>query len=122
MVDIENAIVEDITDTLGDAPTLHELAEGETETLKIKYVKSNRRDFEGIAVSFHFGSAATEVVEAVEEIVEPQLDKRKFRVPTSGVPKYKQNKTWTIGTVDVDSEGCVVDHEMNEDYLKPSER
>ena len=117
-----DALVDEIGSLLGDAPRLHELDSDETAALKIQYVKSNRRDFEGFAISFHFGSAPGEIVERLEELIEPRLDKRKFKIPTEGVPRYKQNKSWTIGVVEVDNDGEIVDYTLNREYLKPTEQ
>lgn len=116
-----DSLTNEITTHLGDAPVLHELDDGETARLKIKYVKSNRGHMEGVAVSFHFGTTASEVVDEIEALIEDRLDKRKFRVSTDQ-PKYKQTETWTLGYVDVDNEGNVVEYELDDQYLKPTEK
>lgn len=72
-----------------------------------------------VSVSFHFGTGTTETVEEVGDIVEPLLDKRKFRVDTSK-PKCRQGQTWTVGSVEVDKDGNIVEYEINDEYLKPS--
>lgn len=112
-------LVNDIANTIGDAPSPNNLEKGETVRLKIGYLKSNRRDAEGVTISFHFGDGSTETYEKVVDIVESRLDKRKFRV-SKDQPRYKQTKSWDVGWVDIDTNGNVVEYEIDNQYLKPS--
>lgn len=114
-------LVSGIASGLSDAPKLRELEDGEAARLKLGYMKSKRRETEGVTVGFHFGNGTAETVNAVADAVEPLLDKRKFRVSTDQ-PKYRQAKSWDIGWVDVDAEGSIVDYEIKSDYLKPTEQ
>jgi len=109
-----------ISARIEDAPALHELDDGETIKLKIKYIKSAMRDTEGVGMSFFFGNGSSETIETVADCVEPLLDKRKFKI-SDDQPKYKQNKTWEVGIVEIDKSGSIVDYELNTDYLKPTE-
>ena len=112
-------LVNGISGVFSNAPKIHDLEDGETARLKIGYMKSIQRDTEGATVSFHFGSVET--TEKICDIIEPKLDKRKFKVSTNQ-PKYKQNKSWTVGWVDVDNNGNIVEYNIKEEYLKPKER
>jgi len=116
----EQDIANSIAGRLGNAPKLHELDDGETARLSIRYVKSKRK-LDGVAVSFHFGTGTSETVEEIADIVEPQLDKRKFRV-SEDQPLYKQNDSWDIGWVEVDNQGDVVAYDIDTAYLKPTEQ
>jgi hypothetical protein len=115
----ENQIVDEVAGVFSAAPKLHSLADGETARLEIGYFKSPPRDTEGATVSFHLGGGETTV--KIVEVVEPQLDKRKFRVDRDK-PRYKQKGSWDIGWVEVNREGEIVEYEIKEEYLKPTEQ
>ena len=112
-------LVDDISSVFVDAPKLHKLENNKTARLKIGYMKSLAREEEGVTVGFHFGSVET--TQKICDIIEPKLDKRKFKVSTNQ-PKYKQNKSWTVGWVDVDNNGNIVEYNIKEEYLKPKKR
>jgi len=119
MSDQSEQLVNDIAGSIADAPKLHELNSDETVTLEIGYFKRPPADSEGVTISFHFGQG--NALDQITDLVEPRLDKRKFRVSTDQ-PRYKQAKSWDIGWVEVDKEGLVVDYHIEDEYLKPSEQ
>lgn len=118
MSDPTEKMANDVAKGIENAPVLHELDDDESVELSLNYVKGSTFG-EGLTIGFHLSNHNVENLhKAVTGVVEPKLDKRTFRVAED----RRGGKSWKIGTIEINKSGELVDYEIDEQYLKPTER
>lgn len=110
MTDEAEQLVEDVASFIEAIPSTSDLDDDEEYELRMSLFCGRRGKRKGVATQAVFGTGP-KVAEWVHENVEPLIDMR----------KAKQNQSINIGTVTIMGTGEVVDFDVDEKYLKPSE-
>lgn len=103
-------LADSITDTLMGIPSLTEYDDDEVLEIPIRLIHVTRRDKTMVGTKAVYGT--TKVAEKVVDTVEPVVDMRKAR----------SGKSIEIGTVEVYGDGTVKNIDIEEEYLKPTEK
>lgn len=115
-----DVLAESVANAVGGWPSISELDTDDTVTLRLGYFVHNGRDTRGVTIQAHSGGRELhDDVTALTERIEPLLDQRKFTVSTDQ-PKYRQAKSWDIGTVTITGDGEIDSADVETEHLKPS--
>lgn len=118
--DTASAIAEAIVSEVGGWPSISGLDADESVTLQLGYFVHRGREASGVTIdAHHAGRSLHDDVTALIERIEPLLDQRKFTVSTDQ-PKYRQAKSWDIGTVTITGDGEIESVDVDPENLKPS--